>query len=264
MAKELCAQGTRFEWRIGEPGEVSYYLPWWLLPEEKKGLAVAFYTHCDVSRRDTREEILRRADHIVCMNKKDEAELSGLGLPVTRISAGVDSRFNLRRMRVGVMGRPYLSGRKREYLLTALAEEMDLSHFAFAFWGQGWEGTVSQLQKKGVSAASLKGVGFSYLPGVIRNLDVLLVTEEITGGPMATIEAIASGVPVITPDVGFATDFEHDCIVKYESFSDLIGVLKGMVQERTEYAALVKDYTWRNWVLRHEELFARITGENDA
>ena len=265
MAKELCERGTRFDWYIAdEPGEVTYYLPWWIAPEKPKGTSIVFYTHCDLSRRQTRDAVLGRADHIVCMNKGDEAELLGLGLPATRISAGVDSSFNLRKMRIGVMGRPYLSGRKREYVLPALAEEMDLSHFAFAFWGEGWRGTVGALNRKGVSAVDMKQVSFVELPGIIRNLDALLVTEEITGGPMAVIEAIASGVPVISPDVGFATDFDHECVVKYKDFPDLIGILQGMVQERTEFAGLVQDYTWRNWVLRHEELMAQVLGEIDV
>jgi len=48
------------------------------------------------------------------------------------------------------------------------------------------------------------------LPGYYNALDLYLVTSRVEGGPLALVEAMACGIPVITTDVGMARDIIID------------------------------------------------------
>lgn len=56
-----------------------------------------------------------------------------------------------------------------------------------------------------------------------RELDFLVVTSDTEGGPYPVMEAIAAGVPVIAPNVGWCWDYP--CI-RYETTEELIAILR--------------------------------------
>lgn len=62
---------------------------------------------------------------------------------------------------------------------------------------------------------------FDQLPGWFRELDYLVVTSDTEGGPYSVLEAIAAGVPVIAPDVGWC--WEHP-VIRYD------GTTKGLIE----------------------------------
>jgi hypothetical protein len=47
------------------------------------------------------------------------------------------------------------------------------------------------------------------LPEFYRSLDYVLVPARIEGGPMCVLEALASGMEVIAPPVGWVPQFPH-------------------------------------------------------
>jgi len=75
-------------------------------------------------------------------------------------------------------------------------------------------------------------------------IDYLVVTSRDEGGPMTVPEAIAHGVPVIAPDVGWSWEFP---VIRYErgSWPSLRAVLQ----------ALSEPPTWDAWREAHRALF---------
>lgn len=55
-----------------------------------------------------------------------------------------------------------------------------------------------------------------------RELDYLIITSDTEGGPYPVMEAIAAGVPVIAPDVGWCWDYP---VIRYASTEGLVQIL---------------------------------------
>lgn len=82
-----------------------------------------------------------------------------------------------------------------------------------------------------------------------RELDYLAVTSDTEGGPYSVLEAIAAGVPVIAPDVGWCWD--HPCI-RYD------GTTEGLV--KTIRALRPSPDPWGAASVELEEHFRRMIG----
>lgn len=60
------------------------------------------------------------------------------------------------------------------------------------------------------------------MPSFYKNIDYLVILSNNEGGLMPVIEAIASGKPVIAPDVGWCWDYP---VIKYNTIEDLKQIL---------------------------------------
>lgn len=79
-----------------------------------------------------------------------------------------------------------------------------------------------------------------------RSIDYLVVTSRDEGGPMTVPEAIAHGVPVIAPDVGWSWEFP---VIRYtRRWPALASVLQ----------QLTHPPSWEQWVDDHRALFAEL------
>ena len=78
-------------------------------------------------------------------------------------------------------------------------------------------------------------------------IDYLVVTSREEGGPMVVPEALAHGVPVIAPNVGWCWEFPS--VIRYEAGAEgLLTILK----------AVTSVPTWPAWVQSHRELLAEL------
>ena len=71
------------------------------------------------------------------------------------------------------------------------------------------------------------------MPAFYRSMDYVLVPAHYEGGPMPLLEALASGVEVIAPRVGFVDEYPH---IEFEAgnAADLRRVLRDLVAVRLE------------------------------
>lgn len=107
---------------------------------------------------------------------------------------------------LGVCGRDYKSGRKR----------MD------------WVDELRAIPDVEIRTTGSK-VAWEDMPTWYDELDYLVVISENEGGPKPVVEALARGVPVIAPDVGYAWEFP--CI-KYKEKEELLDVVRRLVMPR--------------------------------
>lgn len=77
-----------------------------------------------------------------------------------------------------------------------------------------------------------------------RGLDYLVVTSDTEGGPYSVLEAIAAGVPVIAPDVGWCWDYP---VIRYD------GTTEGLV--RTVKALRPDPDPWGKASVELEQIF---------
>ena len=189
------------------------------------------------------EAVARKSDYCITSSSKYADVLRADGArEVFTIPLGVDTELFVPRIRIGVVGRTYHTGRKGESLL---ARSMDLPFVEFVFTGEGWP-------------LPARHYGERDLVEFYQSLDYLLVPSLIEGGPVPMLEALATGCRVIAPsDIGMVRDFPHIAFRRGDA-EDLRRVLERELRERLVLRAAALPCDWQHFAERHLELFARL------
>ncbi|HEX6794479.1 MAG TPA: glycosyltransferase [Casimicrobiaceae bacterium] len=189
------------------------------------------------------EEVARKSDCCITSSSKYADVLRADGArEVVTIPLGVDTGTFVPKVRIGVVGRTYHTGRKGESLL---ARSLDLPFVEFVFTGEGWPLPARYYSERDLVA-------------FYQSLDYLLVPSLIEGGPVPMLEALATGCRIIAPsDIGMVRDFPHIRFHRGDA-EDLRRVLQRQIDERLELRAAALPCDWRHFAQRHLELFGEL------
>ncbi|MEZ5319970.1 MAG: glycosyltransferase [Vicinamibacterales bacterium] len=205
----------------------------------------AFFTHVEERAPEAATrffDVARQVHASVAMSARYARQLREAGVQDVRvITPGVDLDRFQPRVRIGVVGRTYHTGRKGEALVRAVMDEPGLE---WHFTGDGWPGPAERIPD-------------AELPAFYRSMDYILVPALYEGGPMPVLEALASGVEVIAPDVGFVEDYPHLAFETGDA-DDLRRVLRGLVESRLARRRAVESRTWQAWADAHDTLFREL------
>jgi glycosyltransferase involved in cell wall biosynthesis len=192
--------------------------------EEVDGRSMALFTHREDGALGTLfDYVASRVDHAVAMCNKTEELVSAFGVPTSVIHMGTDG---IRPLRFGICGRTYPTGRKGEHLVSQMVE----AGYDVSAWGEGWPCPRFDGERDAFWNA----------------IDYLVVTSTNEGGPVPVLEALARGVPVIAPDVGWCWEYTTIHYVA-GSWASLKSTLAGLFPR-----------TWAQWAADHAALFDRI------
>lgn len=191
--------------------DANIYFPYYLLRAKGPSLDIALFTHYEqddsessAKKRDAWELASTIADGCLAMSKQALAQLPA-GSRIVEIAAS--TQFTKVPV-FGVVGREYMSGRKRNDWVRGLPGE-----WIFSNGEVPWE----------------------KMPDFYRLCDYVVIASENEGGPMPVKEAIAMGKPVIAPNVGWAWDYP---VIRYEGADGLRNVvLKLVPSDRTRNTA---------------------------
>ena len=189
------------------------------------------------------EEVARKSDCCITSSSKYAKVLREDGArEVITIPLGVDTDTFVPKVRIGVIGRTYQTGRKGESLL---APSMDLPFVEFVFTGEGWPLPSHYYSERDLAE-------------LYQSLDYLLIPSLIEGGPVPMLEALAAGCRVIAPsDVGMVQDFPHIPFRRGDA-DDLRRVIRAEVDGRMSLRAAALPCDWRHFARRHLDLFAQL------
>ncbi|WP_170112684.1 glycosyltransferase family 4 protein [Sphingomonas fennica] len=223
---------------------IQYYMNYSARRQRVSPIELAFFTHSEreEAARQRYFDVASEVDHRVCMSRRYEHELVQAGFgDITTISPGVDLDHFVPKVRIGVVGRTYHTGRKGEALVAAV---MDVPGIEWRFTGRGWPGPSVHVPDGDMA-------------NFYNDLDYVLVPALYEGGPMCVLEALACGIPVIASDVGWMEDFPH---IKFDNgnAASLRLVLEDLVAQRRESRRFVEERNWQGWAASHDELFDRI------
>lgn len=169
--------------------DINYWFPYfeWYRHRGFKGTkTAAFYTHLEPnSKGDVYRQTVDKVDLCIAMNAMQKEHFDGIQIPLPveldhfRVSP-VPDRFT-----IGFSGFVYKSGRKGEKLAARLVKDLE-NQANFIASGKGWP---------------CRTIGYSWtdMPKFYQSIDLYVCTALIEGGPMTTLEALASGRPVVIP-----------------------------------------------------------------
>ena len=92
----------------------------------------------------------------------------------------------------------------------------DLNNLKVVLTGKRRQYVISELEKLNIDYVYLEMVTFEELNELYNILDLYIVSSRIEGGPQAVVECGITKTPIISTDVGFATD-----ILSSESIFDM-------------------------------------------
>ena len=104
-------------------------------------------------------------------------------------------------------------------------------------------------------------------------LDIYLVTSRDEGGPKAILESMASGIPIVTTDVGIARDVvnhgKNGFIAEIENVDEIVKFASKVLndQEKTKTIisnalGTVKEYSWENIArLYYKKMYSKLLKE---
>lgn len=229
--------------------DLNYYLNYSAYRSRHSKAEAAFFTHIE-DAPEPRARFFNTAqsvDACICHSAPAQRVLASAGIAnVHIIPPGVDLQKYEVRVRIGVVGRTYHTGRKGEALV---AKVMDVPGVEWAFTGSGWPGRSHYINDDD-------------LPAFYRSLDYLLVPSLQEGGPMSVVEALACGTPVIAPPVGWVSDYPH---IEYRTgdADDLRRVLTEVVATKERLRASVAGRSWDVWAQKHDEVFRALVRKFD-
>ena len=238
MAEEIAKRvrgvtinSTGYPPRGPGPEEITYFAPMKDIRHMPgvRGLKVGLFTHGE----ERSLLFIDQFDACVTMNRAMALFLEEHGARnVVTIRPGTEPPK--RPMVFGVCGRVYGKGRKGAFLV----EHAVGAGFTFR--------ACSRPQTKAAAPCPITHP-IEDRSKFYETIDYLVVTSLDEGGPMPVLEAVAHGVPVIAPDVGFCWEFP---VIRYGrgSWDSLRSVLEG----------LAKPPTWKTWAEEHKALFARL------
>jgi glycosyltransferase involved in cell wall biosynthesis/tetratricopeptide (TPR) repeat protein/predicted SAM-dependent methyltransferase len=225
---------------------INYYMNYAAYRGGVGGHQAGFFTHVEERAAGMPERFFRVAramDVAVAMSDRYAVQLREAGIErVHVITPGIDLERFTPQVRIGVVGRTYQTGRKGDDLVRGVMDEPGIE---WVFTGEGWPGPARMYSD-------------DEMPEFYRSLDYLLVPAYYEGGPMPVLEALACGVEVIAPRVGFVDDYPH---IEYAvgDATDLRRVLREVVATRMARRQSVESRTWDAWAQAHDQLFKDMT-----
>ncbi len=236
--------GVRYDLEIDTTADIQYYMTYATRTHRVAPVEIAYFAHVeqDPATRAKFFEVASQVDYAVCHSRPYEALIRERGMDrVVTIPPGVDLERFQPRVKIGVVGRTYHTGRKGEQVVAAV---MDIPGIEWHFTGSGWPGPALQLRD-------------DEMPDFYRSMDYILVPALYEGGPMSVVEALACGCKVIAPPVGWVPEFPH---IEYRTgdVGDLRRVLNEVIEERMAMRRSVLDHGWSNWIEGHRGLFERL------
>jgi hypothetical protein len=188
-------------------------------------------THRDETIPDKAElydKVAEKASLRIAMNAAQLEYLQQYGpslqipLPLELEHFTIIKRAKKQRPTVGVSGYVYNGGRKGEALVNQLLASGLGRRIHMTASGRGWP-------------VHTQGYSWADVPKFFQSLDVYLCTSSVEGGPMTTLEALATGCPVVIPrGVGLHDELpETYGIYRYEinNYSDMAQALERALDE---------------------------------
>jgi hypothetical protein len=234
------------------------------MPEDLNSKDTLMVTHVDEISKSVRlKNQLKRASLGICMSKGTMDELIAIGIPADRLSfvnAAHDNVMRPRRTVIGITSKVQPTGCKREEMIFELAETLDPSLFEFVIMGSGWESIIVSIRNLGIHVTYYDTFQYEKYVEIMPSFDYYLYTGQDEGS-MGFIDALAAGVKTIVTPQGFHLDATNGITHSFNTIEELKSIFGSISSERLKLLNAVADWTWKDYAIKHLELWKHITGK---
>jgi hypothetical protein len=201
----------------------------------------------------------------ICMSKSVVDQLIQAGLPAEKlcyVSPAHDQVISFRPYTLGITSKVQPDGCKREDMLLKLSEEISPAFYNFKIMGAGWEDIIKKLEKRGFQVTYYPQFIYDEYIKLVPSLDYYLYFG-MDEGSMGFIDALAAGVKTIVTPQGYHLDAENGIVHPFITMEELIQVFQSITKERQKLIDAVATWTWRDYAIKHLELWNHVLAPNE-
>lgn len=182
----------------GNPEDINIYITYAAYRGKTHGLDIGWFTHREKNDPHLFDSVAQQVDVCIAMSQRTAALLPTHKTVV--IEPGIPESFIQREIVFGCVGRDYSHTDRKKFSWLDRLRHIPRARFDFT--------------NQQIAAIDM--------PRFYRSIDYLLILSENEGGPMPVPECIASGTPVIAPDVGWCWEYP---VIRYSSLEDLCEII---------------------------------------
>lgn len=220
-------------------------------------------THIDSAKKlNHLKKVINNAAYGICMSKDTMKILSSMGVSedhLCYINPAQDGDFIPKKIQIGYTSRWYSDGRKREYLLKDLVKHLDNRFFAFKFMGSGWGDIINLMKENGFEVDYFPDFDLKGYKKLMSEIDYYLYTG-LDEGQMGFVDALAAGAKTIVTPQGYHLDVENGITHSFQDSEDLLQIFDNIFEDKAKSIRSVERWTWKNYTLKHLELWNHILG----
>ncbi len=199
----------------------------------------------------------------ICMSSYTLNMLSICGIPRDKlcyVNPAHDGDIKPRKIVIGITYRCHSDYdlRKRDDLILQVCKQLDACFFKLRIMGDGWDETVSQLEKMGFEVDYYPDFDREIYKELMPSLDYWFFSGFDEGG-MGYLDALAAGVKTIVTPQGFHLDAKGGLTYPCSTIEDFTNVLKQIQEEKRKITEAVKGWTWENYAKKHLEIWQYLT-----
>lgn len=151
---------------------------------------------------------------------------------------------------------------KGMYFMESIFNESTIDkfdNFKFIFQGVGWESVVNKLNNLGIRNEYYPSLDYKDYPNIYSKLDYMLIPSICEGGPMAVLEAMYCGIPIISSDVGWVKEIApQGYFYNVGNVNELIEIFKVIDNKHIVKYDHLERYTCRAFSTRLYNSFKKI------
>lgn len=171
-----------------------------------------------------------------------------------------NSVFPQYKPKLGIYQRGMYEGKGYHFMLK-IARNPLLQKFRFKFIGKDWDGVVNLLRSNGVEVEYFTDETYKDYPGHVHDVDYVYIPSLWEGGPMAILEGLAAGKPVISTDVGLVGDLDVDYVYPPNNDQAFFKILNEILEPIERRRKSTEDITYENYVNNIITLITRLKNE---
>lgn len=215
-------------------------------------------------------DIVRRhlSGHVraaVCMSTMTVDQLADYGIDRARLTYALpahDNEMTPRRLVIGITSNVYSDGRKRDWLLTKLAEDMDLGDFEFQIFGRGWDEVAPKLRAGGAAVTLVPptadyAADYEAIKAAVPRFDYYFY-PGLDEGSLGTLDALSAGVKTIVTRQGFHIDIPNGMTHGFWDYPELLGIFRQISAERRGRIDPARSMTWTRYAQRHLDIWTAL------
>ena len=220
-------------------------------------------THVDTELKlDQIKELTDKGAIGICMSLETRDKLISSGVKRNRIcyvNPAQDEQIHPRKIALGFTYMIHNDCRKRDDIILDACEEIDPDIFRFVIMGAGWESIVESLRNKGFEVDYYSEFDKQKYNELMPTLDYYCYFG-FDEGSMGFLDAMAAGIGTIVTPQGYHLDTDVEITYPVKTLSDIIDAFHDIERKRKKYIDFVNTWTWKNYTLKHLEIWKYMLG----
>jgi hypothetical protein len=201
----------------------------------------------------------------ICMSPMTVDQLASYGIDRKQLTYALpasDVAVAPRRIVVGITSANYDDGRKREWLLSKLSEDIPLDEFEFQIYGRGWDQVRSKLESAGASVLVKEPsddyrADYDAIKLAVPKFDYYFY-PGLDEGSLGTLDALVAGVKTIVTRQGFHLDIPNGITHGFWDYDEMKQIFVEIVRERRERMQFARCLTWDRYAHRHLDIWSSL------